>query len=130
MINNSSSLPPVLVTVCMYVQVSLKLTQVQQASNKVLKTTPLLEVLVMDIDADVTDRKWDTQGSVSLKGVAILDHITPGKVGSQKQNNERGSCGCMYLMMKHACGDSVFSTCVPYLFLSLGESASYNMGWN
>ncbi len=76
----------------------------------------------MDIDADVTDRKWDTQGSVSLKGVAILDHITPGKVGSQKQNNGRGSCGCMYLMMKHACGDSVFSTCVPYLSSSLLEN--------
>jgi len=63
------------------VQVSLKLTQEQRAGGIVAQATPLLEVVVMDINADVTDRKWDTQGNVTLKEVAIMDHITKGGWG-------------------------------------------------
>ena len=40
----------------------------------------LLDILVSNVKADVTDRKWDTQGSVSIGDVAIMDYIMTGIV--------------------------------------------------
>ena len=41
---------------------------------------PVLDVIIGSMKADIVDRKWDTQGSVSMKEVAILDYITTGKL--------------------------------------------------
>ena len=39
---------------------------------------PVLDVVVGSIKADIINRKWDIQGSVTIKDVAILDYITLG----------------------------------------------------
>ena len=38
----------------------------------------MIDVIIGSMKADIVDRKWDTQGSVSMKEVAILDYITTG----------------------------------------------------
>ena len=40
---------------------------------------PVLDVIIGSMKADIVDRKWDTQGSVSMKEVVILDYITTGE---------------------------------------------------
>ena len=58
-------------------QVALQLTKTE-CVKKVERQTSLLEVVVREIRAEVVDRKWDTQGSVSLKAMEVLDYITLG----------------------------------------------------
>ncbi len=58
-------------------QVAVKLTQGKQVHKKSTQS-PLLDIVIRDIRADVKDRKWDTQGSVTMREVALLDYITPG----------------------------------------------------
>lgn len=41
----------------------------------------LLSAQVNGIGAEINDRSWDLQGSVSVKEVLVLDHITKGKFG-------------------------------------------------
>ena len=36
----------------------------------------LLEIAVEQVEAAIIDRSWDTQGSVSIRNVSILDHIS------------------------------------------------------
>ena len=60
-------------------QVSLELTQTQTLRKLARqKTRCLLAVVITEINADVVDRKWDMQGAISIKGVAIFDHMTLG----------------------------------------------------
>ena len=59
-------------------QVALKLTKSVHV-KMVEQQTPLLDVVVRELYADVVHRKWDTQGSVSLEAMEILDHITLGQ---------------------------------------------------
>lgn len=42
----------------------------------------MIDVIIGSMKADIVDRKWDTQGSVSMKEVAILDYITTGALSS------------------------------------------------
>lgn len=58
-------------------QVAVKLTQGEPARSA-SSQSPLLDIVIRDIQADVVDRKWDTQGSVTMREVVVLDHITPG----------------------------------------------------
>ena len=39
----------------------------------------LLDISVDEMRADVTDRSWDTQGSVTIGNISVLDHISLGK---------------------------------------------------
>ncbi len=59
-------------------QVALKLTK-SELVKKVERQKPLLDVVVREMRADVVDRKWDTQGSVSIKAMEVLDYITLGQ---------------------------------------------------
>ena len=57
------------------------MSQTSQKGNKgVTSQSPLLDILISDIQADVIDRKWDTQGSITMREVAVLDHITTGTI--------------------------------------------------
>ncbi|XP_064395949.1 intermembrane lipid transfer protein VPS13A-like isoform X2 [Halichondria panicea] len=63
-------------------KVAVKLSQTTQKGEKgVISQSPLLDILISDIRTDIEDRKWDTQGSVTMKEVAILDHITTDGTG-------------------------------------------------
>ena len=57
-------------------QIALKLTQMQGPSREFRQ--PLLDVIIRNIHADVVDRKWDTQGSVTMGNITVLDYITVG----------------------------------------------------
>ncbi len=48
-------------------------------------------MIIRDIKADVVDRKWDTQGSVSIGEVAVKDYITVGKGGGKGKWDMQGS---------------------------------------
>ena len=62
------------------VKIALKLTKVESGKKKGAVEQPVLDVIIGSMKADIVDRKWDTQGSVSMKEVAILDYITTGAV--------------------------------------------------
>ena len=64
--------------VVVILQVSLELAQAQTLL-RLTQHKSLLKVVVSDIQVDVVDRKWDMQGSVSVKSVAVLDHTTLGQ---------------------------------------------------
>ena len=55
-------------------QIEVCLSQVQSSG----KELNLLSVYVNGLKAEVNDRNWDLQGSVSIHDLAIYDHITPG----------------------------------------------------
>ena len=57
-------------------QIALKLTQMQGPSREFRQ--PLLDVIIRNMHADVVDRKWDTQGSVTMGNITVLDYITVG----------------------------------------------------
>ena len=61
-------------------QIALKLTKVETGKKKGGEEKPVLDVIIGCMKADIVDRKWDTQGSVSMKEVAILDYITKGEL--------------------------------------------------
>ena len=42
------------------------------------KEKTLLTVAVSRIEANVQDREWDTQGSVAIHNITVLDYITTG----------------------------------------------------
>ena len=69
--DSSSTIPP---------QIALKLTKVETGKKKGGEEKPVLDVIIGCMKADIVDRKWDTQGSVSMKEVAILDYITKGEL--------------------------------------------------
>ena len=60
---------------CCHTQVAVKLSQVQPSTGE---QKPLLHIVVGNMKADVVDRKWDTQGSITMKSITILDYITKG----------------------------------------------------
>ena len=60
-------------------QIALKLTQMQGPSREFQQ--PVLDIIIRNMYADVVDRKWDTQGSVSMGEVTVLDYITVGMCG-------------------------------------------------
>lgn len=64
---------------CSLCQIALKLTQMQGPSRKFRQ--PILDIIIRNMYADVVDRKWDTQGSVSMGEVTVLDYITVGMCG-------------------------------------------------
>lgn len=76
-------------TIHIHMQVSVKLTQTSQSTTTTSSSrkkrslspsqTPLLDIVISDIRADVVDRKWDTQGSVAMREVMVVDHITKGQ---------------------------------------------------
>ena len=43
------------------------------------KEKTLLTVAVSRIEANVQDRPWDTQGSVAIHNITVLDYITTGR---------------------------------------------------
>lgn len=57
----------------------MKLTKVETDKKKGRVERPVLDVIIGCMKADIVDRKWDTQGSVSMKEVAVLDYITTGE---------------------------------------------------
>ena len=59
-----------------FFQIALKLTQMQGPSREFRQ--PLLDVIIRNMHADVVDRKWDTQGSVTMGTITVLDYITVG----------------------------------------------------
>ena len=59
-----------------FFQIALKLTQMQGPSREFRQ--PLLDVIIRNMHADVVDRKWDTQGSVTMGNITVLDYITVG----------------------------------------------------
>ena len=61
------------------IQLALKLSK-RTKVKKAVVLKPLIDVVVTEIMADVVDRKWDTQGGVSMKEIAVMDYITPGKL--------------------------------------------------
>ena len=58
--------------------------------KKVVRQKPLLNVLVREIKADVVDRKWDTQGSVCMGEVDVLDYVT---LGEEREWGREGGIG-------------------------------------
>ena len=58
----------------------MKLTKVETGKKKGVGEQPVLDVIIGCMKADIVDRKWDTQGSVSMKEVAILDYVTKGEL--------------------------------------------------
>ena len=60
------------------VQIALKLSKVESTGKKGPVEKPVIDIIIGSMKADIVDRKWDTQGSVSMKEVAILDYITTG----------------------------------------------------
>ena len=52
----------------------------EASKKKCRDEQPVLDVIIGSMKADIVDRKWDTQGSVSMKEVAILDYITTGEL--------------------------------------------------
>lgn len=60
----------------LFFQVALKLTQMKGPSREFRQ--PLLDVIIRNMHADVVDRKWDTQGSVTMGTITVLDYITVG----------------------------------------------------
>jgi len=60
-------------------EIALKLTQMQGPSQKFRQ--PILDIIIRNMYADVVDRKWDTQGSVSMGEVTVLDYITVDSQG-------------------------------------------------
>ena len=60
---------------------------------------PILDIIIRNMYADVVDRKWDTQGSVSMGEVTVLDYITVG------------TCGCIF----PPCANFSASECPPTL---------------
>ena len=58
-------------------QIAVKLSQVEGVEGGELR--PLLDVVISNMKADVVDRKWDSQGSVAMGEISILDYITPGR---------------------------------------------------
>ena len=59
-------------------QISLKLTKVEPEKKKETVEQPVLDVIIGSMKTNIVVRKWDTQGTVSIKEVAILDYITIG----------------------------------------------------
>lgn len=55
----------------------MRLTKTER-SKKATVEKPMIDIIIGSMKADIVDRKWDTQGSVSMKEVAILDYITMG----------------------------------------------------
>lgn len=62
-----------------FYKITLKLTKVETGKKKGREEQPVLDVIIGSMKADIVDRKWDTQGSVSMKEVAVLDYITTGE---------------------------------------------------
>ena len=69
-------------TVSLLFQIAVKLSQVEGVEGGELR--PLLDVVISNMKADVVDRKWDSQGSVAMGEISILDYITPGRSCTQR----------------------------------------------
>ena len=52
----------------------------------------LLIVSVEEMKADVSDRSWDAQGSVTIGNVSVLDHISLGEL-VEREREEGGEVG-------------------------------------
>ena len=61
-------------------QIAVGFTQVVKKGGSKVKPThrKLLDIRVEEMRADIIDRSWDSQGSVTIGNVSILDHISLG----------------------------------------------------
>lgn len=57
-------------------QIGLRLTEVVKGSPG---QRVLLDVSVEEMRADVNDRSWDAQGTVTIGNVSVLDHMSLGE---------------------------------------------------
>lgn len=57
-------------------QIGVRLTEVVKGSSE---QRVLLDVSVEDMRADVNDRSWDAQGTVTIGNVSVLDHMSLGE---------------------------------------------------
>ena len=57
----------------------------------------LLEISVEEMRAEITDRSWDTQGTVTIGNVSVLDHISLGEreSGEGERGGERDDCSLL-----------------------------------
>ena len=53
----------------------------------------LLRVSVEEMRADVIDRSWDSQGSVTIGNVSVLDHISLGEEKRERWGRRRTEGG-------------------------------------
>ena len=58
-------------------QIGVRLTEVVSGSST---QRTLLAIAVEQMRADVVDRSWDTQGTVTIGNVSMLDHISLGEI--------------------------------------------------
>ena len=61
-------------------RIAIKLTHLElEEGPRFGEQLPLLDISVLGMNADVVDRLWDMQGSVTIHEVVILDYITLGQ---------------------------------------------------
>lgn len=86
-----------------FFQVALKLTQMKGPSREFRQ--PLLDVIIRNMHADVVDRKWDTQGSVTMGTITVLDYITVGMCVYSHPRTLYSVCNYMFSSLPDPIGE-------------------------
>ena len=116
-------------------QVGVGLTQVVKGHTGPPSQRRLLDISVEQMRADVIDRSWDAQGSVTIGNITILDHITLGDLPVCKSVSLPFMC-LFYTSSLYAVHFSSSSSCslLPYIFLlppsSLLPPPSLRLHWS